>query len=82
MKKQILLLTLLLSVTANTFAIEAENMLVNGGLEQWLPLTYPYDMPKGWFCHNNTNGMFYKLKKQRAAPPLQGRGGAAHNLSY
>ena len=34
---------------------EEVNLLENGGLEEWLSLTYPYDMPKGWFCHNNTN---------------------------
>ena len=31
------------------------NLLVNGGLEDWIPLTYPIDIPKGWFCHNNIN---------------------------
>ena len=36
-------------------ATEEVNLLENGGLEEWIPLTYPFDMPKGWFCHNNTN---------------------------
>lgn len=55
MKKQILLLSLLLSVTASAFADKEVNMLVNGGLEEWLWIAYPLDMPEGWFCHNNTN---------------------------
>ena len=30
------------------------NMLVNGGLEKWV-FSNSYDMPEGWFCHNNYN---------------------------
>ena len=32
---------------------EGPNLLINGGLEEWT--TYYYDMPSGWFCHNNNN---------------------------
>lgn len=39
---------------------EMINLLENGGLEEWIPLTYPLDMLKGWFCHNNSN-----VKKER-----------------
>lgn len=31
-----------------------QNLLVNGGLEEWLMFSL-YDTPKGWFCHNNNN---------------------------
>lgn len=31
------------------------NLLINGGLEEWIWIAYPLDMPEGWFCHNNTN---------------------------
>ena len=33
---------------------EGQNLLINGGLEEWIPLS-PYDMPKDWLCHNNSN---------------------------
>ena len=29
-----------------------QNLLINGGLEKWIPLT-SYDMPDSWLCHNN-----------------------------
>ena len=32
-----------------------QNLLINGGVEEWYYITYPYDIPEGWFCHNNTN---------------------------
>lgn len=32
---------------------EGPNLLTNGGLEKWM--THYYDMPSGWFCHNNSN---------------------------
>ena len=31
-----------------------QNLLVNGGLEEWL-FWSPYDMPEHWLCHNNYN---------------------------
>lgn len=31
------------------------NLLINGGLEEWNIFPMSYDMPNGWFCHNNTN---------------------------
>ncbi|MBO4802334.1 MAG: hypothetical protein J5545_10820 [Bacteroidaceae bacterium] len=34
---------------------EEDNLLENGGLEEWSMFPYSYDIPKGWFCHNNTN---------------------------
>ena len=64
MKQQMLLLTFLLSMAANTYSMTSinnntangENMLVNGGLEEWAnDFWTPYDFIKGWFCHNNTN---------------------------
>ena len=33
---------------------EGQNLLVNGGLEEWIPFS-AYDMPKNWLCHNNNN---------------------------
>lgn len=33
---------------------EGQNLLINGGLEEWTPLT-PYDIPNYWLCHNNYN---------------------------
>ena len=55
MKRQILLLAFMLSVAASAFTAEEENLLANGGLEEWLWITYPLDMPKGWVLHNNDN---------------------------
>ena len=26
-----------------------------GGLEEWNMFPYHYDIPTGWYCHNNTN---------------------------
>lgn len=42
-----------------TNTTKEKNLLENGGLEKWV---FPsrYDMPSGWFHHNNTN-----LKKER-----------------
>lgn len=40
---------------SNSIAVEEVNMLENGGLEKWYQLALPFDMPNGWFCHNNTN---------------------------
>ena len=37
----------------NSNKIEGPNLLENGGLEKWR--SYNYDMPSGWFCHNNYN---------------------------
>lgn len=34
---------------------DGDNLLVNGGLEEWFDVMNTYDMPEGWFCHNNTN---------------------------
>ena len=34
---------------------EDQNLLQNGGLEEWYMFPYQYDIPTGWFCHNNTN---------------------------
>ena len=33
---------------------EGQNLLLNGGLEEWTPFT-PYDIPSNWLCHNNYN---------------------------
>ena len=33
---------------------EEQNLLINGGLEQWSFLTY-YDIPQNWLCYNNDN---------------------------
>ena len=32
-----------------------QNLLENGGLEEWNMLFTSYGMPTGWLCHNNTN---------------------------
>jgi len=42
------------SESNRVIAVEEVNLMENGGLEEWIPLT-SLDMPKGWFCHNNTN---------------------------
>lgn len=34
---------------------EEINLLINGGLEEWYLFPMSYDIPNGWFCHNNTN---------------------------
>lgn len=37
------------------FSTNEANLLENGGLEEWNMFPYHYDMPTGWYCHNNTN---------------------------
>ena len=32
-----------------------QNLLTNGGLEKWSSLSQTYDLPTGWYCHNNIN---------------------------
>ena len=37
------------------FSANKANLLENGGLEEWNMFPYHYDIPTGWYCHNNTN---------------------------
>lgn len=41
----------------DTIPLVAENLLLNGGLEQWVDplMVAPYDVPEHWFIHNNLN---------------------------
>ena len=34
--------------------VEGENLMKNGGLEEWISFS-SYDIPDGWLCHNNRN---------------------------
>ncbi len=36
--------------------IDGPNLLLNGGVEEWISLpSYYYDSPNNWLCHNNYN---------------------------
>ena len=44
---------------------EGQNLLINGGLENWN--LSPYNMPNYWLCHNNYNVSSTKLIQNRVS---------------